>query len=424
MPHVVRRPGVIAGVSVAAFLALVHAINDVLTAVLGALLPTLQVRFAASATTLALLVAVYSISSSVTQPFLGGLAERLGVRTTLGVSVILTASSLALVGLAPSVGVLVLLLVVGGLGSAALHPVATSVVGGPRARRPGLSVGLFTAGGMAGFAAGPVLVLLLAARFGVGSIAWLMVPGVALGLLALRLLPDWEPHARVRHARLRVGSVLRGPLAWLVVAATLVSVAFLTFTSAVPLWLVGQHGRSPDDPLLGWTLGVFSLAAGLGAILGGAVAPRVGQRVTIALSLGAAAVPLSAVLLLPPATWAFFAAIALAGMLLYASQPLLALAAQVAVPEAPAAASGMVLGFSHGLAGGLYLVVGWLQEHVGLEVAMAASFLLLIPAAVIAWHGVGRLSRSAGREALHGEAPVPAGRHRRLTAVGATDRAE
>ena len=42
MPHVVREPGVLSGTRMAAFLALVHAVNDVLTAILGALLPTLQ----------------------------------------------------------------------------------------------------------------------------------------------------------------------------------------------------------------------------------------------------------------------------------------------------------------------------------------------------------------------------------------------
>ena len=45
-----------------------------LTAILGALLPTLQARLAAGTTTLALLVAALTISSSITQPLLGALA--------------------------------------------------------------------------------------------------------------------------------------------------------------------------------------------------------------------------------------------------------------------------------------------------------------------------------------------------------------
>ena len=121
MPHVVRQPGLLAGTRIAVFLALVHAVNDVLTAILGALLPTLQARFAAGTTTLAVLVAAFSISSSVTQPILGALADRVGLRQVAGAGVALAAVSLSLVGVAGSVPLLLALLLLGGVGSAALH---------------------------------------------------------------------------------------------------------------------------------------------------------------------------------------------------------------------------------------------------------------------------------------------------------------
>ncbi|HEX2073358.1 MAG TPA: hypothetical protein VHF92_06200, partial [Geodermatophilus sp.] len=76
MPHVIQEPGVLNGTRMAAFLALVHSVNDVLTAVLGALLPTLQVRLAAGTTTLAVLVATFAVSSSITRSLLGALADR------------------------------------------------------------------------------------------------------------------------------------------------------------------------------------------------------------------------------------------------------------------------------------------------------------------------------------------------------------
>jgi FSR family fosmidomycin resistance protein-like MFS transporter len=45
MPHAIRRPGILGGTSPAVFLAAVHFVNDAITAMLGALLPTLQARF-------------------------------------------------------------------------------------------------------------------------------------------------------------------------------------------------------------------------------------------------------------------------------------------------------------------------------------------------------------------------------------------
>lgn len=391
MPHVIRRPGVIAGTTMAVFLALVHAVNDVLTAVLGALLPTLQVRLAASTTTLALLVAAFSISSSVTQPVLGAFADRVGLRRVAAAGVALAAVALSLVGVAGSVPLLAVLLVLGGIGSAALHPVSTSIVGGPSSRNPGLAVGLFTAGGMAGFAVGPVGILYLVSRYGTDISPWLMLPGLVLAVGVLTFLPDWEPHVTGRLSSLVDRRVLSGPIVALTAAATLVSLAFITFTSAVPLWLVADHGLATDAPLLGWTLGVFSLAAGLGAVAGGVAAKRFGYSRTSATSLLAAVAPLIALLVVPPGPATLVAA-AVAGVLIYGSQPLLIVAAQNAVPQAPAAAAGVVIGVGHGLAGLLYIGSGALQGAVGYTPTIGVTFALLVPAALIAGRALRRVA--------------------------------
>ena len=383
MPHVVREPGVLAGTGLAVFLALVHAVNDVLTAMLGALLPTLQARLAVGTTTLALLVAAFSISSSITQPLLGAIADRVGHRTVAGLGVVVAAVALSLVGVAGSVPTLVVLLVLGGLGSAALHPVSTSIVGGPSAKNPGLAVGLFTAGGMAGLAAGPVVILYVVATYGAGATPWLMVPGLLFGVGLLTLLPRFEPHGTGRIRPLLDRQVLTAAVGRLTVASALISLAFLAFTSGIPLWLVDVHGAATDAPLLGWTLAAFSMGAAIGAVAGGVVGARLGYDRTTAASLALSAPVLISVLLLPPGTPTLVAA-GLAGALIYASQPLLIVAAQRAVPRNPATAAGVVMGLGFGAAGLMYVPIGALQGMIGLAPAMTLTFLLLLPAAAIA----------------------------------------
>lgn len=347
------------------------------------MLPTLQVRFAASTTTLALLVAAFAVSSSVTQPVLGALADRAGLRRVAGLGVALAAVSLSLVGVAGSVALLLVLLLLGGVGSAALHPVSTSIVGSPSSRNPSLAVGLFTAGGMAGFAGGPILILYLISRYGTEVTPWLMLPGLVLAVGVLTLLPVWEPHRTGRLTQLIDRRVVRGPIWTLTAAATLVSLAFIAFSSAVPLWLVAEHGLATNAPLLGWTLGIFSLAAAIGAVAGGALGERFGYaRVAFAALLAAAPVMIG-MLLLPPGALTLAAA-ALAGALLYASQPLFIVAAQNAVPQAPAAAAGVVMGVGNGVAGLLYVGIGALQDIIGLAPAMALTFTFLLPAALLA----------------------------------------
>ena len=384
MPHVISRPGRLYGASLAVLLAVAHGVNDALTAILGALLPTLQVRLDVGPATLAVLVAVFAISASASQPTLGALADRFGLRRFAAVGVGLAAVSLSLVGVAGSPALLALVLILGGLGSAALHPAAASIVGGPHVAKPGLAVGLFTAGGMAGFAAGPIVVLMLVANRGLEATVWLMIPGVLLAGLLIWLLPDYEPHS-IRGTRVSVfdrSSVNRRTLALTGVMA-LTGLVFLTFTSAVPLWLVGERHLATNAPMLGWVLAAFSLAAGLGAVVGGVAGPRFGYSTTASVSLlGAGAMFI--IMLTLPVGWPFLVAAALTGLLLYMSQPLLIIAAQEASPAAPTAAAGLVFGGGSGLAGLLYLAFGALQVHLGATAAILISVSLLLPAAALA----------------------------------------
>lgn len=228
-----------------------------------------------------------------------------------------------------------------------------------------------------------------------------MVPGLVFAVLLYWLLPDYEPHA-IRGTRVSMldrASINRRTLT-LTGLMALAGLVFLTFISTVPLWLVSERGLVTDDPALGWTLAVFALAAGLGAVLGGAVAPRFGQGRTAAVSLVAAGGGFTGVLLLPVG-WPQLVTAAATGLLLYVSQPLLILAAQQAVPASPTAAAGLVFGGGSGLAGVLYLVSGTAQAQVGMTTAMYGTVVLLVPAAVIA----GRVLEGSRREA--GPHPQP-----------------
>jgi FSR family fosmidomycin resistance protein-like MFS transporter len=98
-----------------------------------------------------------------------------------------------------------------------------------------------------------------------------------------------------------------------------------------------------------------------------------------------APLPLLVSFRLEPGTVPFFLAVALAGGLTNAGMPLLLVTAQDLAPRAVGAASGMLMGFSTGTAGLLYVGVGRLQESIGLTPAMGLSYLALIPGALVAF---------------------------------------
>lgn len=378
------------GWALVAFLTLTHVAVDGVTSMLSALLPTLQVRFDLTETALAGLVGVLWFSTSVTQPLFGALADRFGSRGLIAFGTLGTTGLLSLVAVAPAAWALFLLLLVGGLGSAAFHPSAMGVAHATGGRRKGLTVSVVNAGGTVGLALGPVAVLALLAAGGVQATMLLMVPGLVLGGLVFLLVPRAAPAAAPAHGaragapRLLDRQVLRGPVPLLSLAVILSSVASVTFTNAVPLWMVQEHGVARDSALLGWTLATYNLAAASGGVIGGLVAARVRPVVFVPGTMLAAVLPLFAVLAVEPGSPAFLIGVVLAGAAGFASLPVLIVTAQDLAPRAVATASAMVMGFATGAAGVLYVGVGWLQGVLGLVPAMRASYLLLVPAALLA----------------------------------------
>lgn len=381
------------GGGLTALLALAHLSGDALNSMLSALLPTLQERFGLTETVLALLVAASWLGSSLTQPLFGALADRVGRRIVGSVGVIVNTALLSLVGVVPTVWLLFGVLLVGGFGSAALHPVGTSVARAAGGKNKGLAIGLFSAGGMIGYAIGPVVILYMVSTLGVGATPWLMVPGVLLGVLMWFLVPDeerlpgepsGEDPLEHGHRKLFDARLFFGPVGLLAVSGIMGSLSLVTFTGAVPLWLVADRGVDPDAPLIGWTLAAFSLTAGISGVVSGALGTHIDRRALVSGSMLLAVAPLLAMFFFEPGSLAFFVAVALAGGLVYASLPHMILSAQDLAPHAMGAASGMLMGFTSGVAGLLYVGVGWLQVAIGFAPAMASSYLLMVPTALLA----------------------------------------
>ena len=364
--------------------ALVHTASDAVTNMLSALLPTLQIQFALTETTLAMLIAALSLSALMTQPLFGALADRLGHRRIAALGVIFNAILFSLIGVVPSVYILFGLILVGGLGSAALHPPIASMARVAGGKKPELAVGLFSAGGTLGIAIGPIIIMILLTNFGLSFTPWLMIPGILLGILMFVLVPDDKQTAERESGKVFDLHLFTGPVGLLALTGILSNLAFVTFTSAMPLWLVHDHNLPSDSTLIGWTLSVFSLSAALGGIAGGMISSRVGVKRVIVTSTLLALLPLYGVFFLTPGSMLYFAAVVSAGALVNAGMPLLIVSAQDISPENKATASGMLMGFSAGAAGLIYVGIGWLQEIIGLIPAMRVGYLALIGAAALA----------------------------------------
>ena len=387
-----RSPGnrlTLTGINLAVLLTVSHAANDAFANILPVYLPTLQARFSLGEAALASFVALISLSANMLQPVMGALSDRWGRRRTAALGLTVGSVLMSLLAVVPNVWTLVLILAVGGLGSAIFHPSAVSMARAVGERK-GLSVAFFTSGGPLGAALMPVIVLAIMRTYGEQYIPWLALVGTILGAALFYLSPQQPRALGADRARVFDFSLLRGPVGLLAGAGIMRSLAFISFSNAMPLWFVNVQGYATDAPIIGWTLAVYGVSASAGVLAAGALEHRLDRRALIVGSMLLAIPLLFSTLIVPPTSLLFYPCVALAGTLTNASVALLVVSAQDLAPHAVATASGLLMGFTWGTGGVLYIGFGALQESVGLSAALGVSYLFLLPAAGLALYALNR----------------------------------
>lgn len=384
MSRVVLRRTALGGSALAFLLTGAHAVNDAFANILPVFLPTLQARFGLGETVLAGFVALISFSSNVLQPVAGAVADRWGRRRAAAAGLIVGSFLMSLLPVVPTVWALFLVLAIGGLGSALFHPAATSMARSVAGRRKGLAIALFGSGGPLGSAIMPVAALWLLRSYGPWAIPWLAPLGLTVGVALWAFVPKQERPERHARPKLFDGRLIRGPVGVLAGVGILRAVAYISFMNAMPLFLVNVRGFAPDAGVLGWTLAVYSIAAAAGVIGAGALELRLGRARIIVGAMLAAFPLLLATLFVPPGGLAFYVVVALAGLCTNAPIPLLVVSAQDLAPHAVASASGMLMGFTWGVAGVAYVGFGAVQQALGLVPAMSLAFAFLLPSAALA----------------------------------------
>ena len=105
-----------------------HAIHDGYTDLIYVLLPVWQAEFGLSYAEVGLLRGAFAGATAAFQIPAGWLSERIGAATMLAAGTALSALAFLLVGTAAGFVTIVVLLLIGGLGSSVQHPIASSVV--------------------------------------------------------------------------------------------------------------------------------------------------------------------------------------------------------------------------------------------------------------------------------------------------------
>jgi MFS transporter, FSR family, fosmidomycin resistance protein len=344
-----------------------HLGTDFANGTLPALLPFFVDRFDLSYTLAATLVLASAVSSSVIQPLFGLWSDRRGALWLLPAGVGIAGIGMALAADAPSYWVVLLFVVVSGVGVAAYHPEGSKFAAYASGARRASGMSAFSIGGNVGYALGPIVATPLVVAFGLRGGLLLALPCLAIAaalVAAARFLAGFVPSAAQR-ARQAAGEDRRGAMALLLGVIGFRSLAWFGLVTFVPLWEVSLgHSKSYGNHLLALML----LTGGLGTIVAGPAADRLGRRPVLLASLVATG-PLILVFVtvggIPGAI-----ALALVGVCVIGTFGVTMVMSQEYLPRHIGMASGLSIGLSIGLGGVAAVALGALADAVDLRAAL------------------------------------------------------
>lgn len=363
-----------------------HLVVDLLNAERPLILAVLSGPLGLTNALIGLVSLLHTISGSLLQPLFGWMADRIGPRRLVAGGILWMSATFGLAVISPGHLALVLL-ILGGIGSAAFHP--AGAMEATRSAREHLeqqettAASLFFLLGQIGFILAPAIGGPLLDQWGTPGLLALLPLALPVGLMAGRHLPSL-PSREPREAAPSSPQPGRRRL-------TFAFLAFLLVT-AIQSWaqtnMVTYLPKYYSD--LGYRPGIYGLLAATfmvgtaaGGMAGGWLGDRGARRSIVSLSLLAAGVPLALYPALGATVWGYVLGF-LAGGLTGACYSILIVHGQRLLPGRAGASSGLILGFTFASGSLGTLLSGVQADRYGFEAVFVTTAGLCVLGGVLA----------------------------------------
>lgn len=370
-------------------LSLSHLLNDLYSNYLPQMLPFLVVLIPGfTVTRAALLVSAFTVSSSFVQPVFGYFLDGKGQRWLVYVGTLWMAVTLSMAGIVHSYSLLVVIAAVAGLGTAAFHPQASTMVNVLAGSRKAVLLSIFVACGNFGFAFGPLFLVPLFQRHGLHASLYTVIPGVIVALLLAFFAPRNALLSGTLPTFRAVGRSLLASARELSSIVGVIAIRSLAYTGLLAMLPLYFHSRHLSNITASHFVTLMLLSGAIGGVIGGFISDYYGRKRLIVGSL-LLATPLFYLFLLIPGPVGTVM-LALAGASLLSNFSVTVVAAQEAIPDNKALAAGLSMGFAGGLGGLAVILIGRIGDHFGLSTAISVLFALPLVAGLVGLLMAGR----------------------------------
>ena len=316
------------------------------------------------------LVLAATVSSSVVQPLFGIFSDKRPLPVLMPLGVLLGGTGMALVGVAPSYPLIFLCVVLSGIGVAAFHPEAARFANYVSGSRRARGMSLFSVGGNAGVALGPVLATPLVVLLGIPGALPPALPATIMATVLFHEIPrmlGFKPETVEKGG----GETVEAPEHWEPFARMIGVVVVRSFVYfGLVAFVASYYERVLEvSPAFGnAALAVMLFGGAAGTLIMGPLADRFGRRTIVGASM----------LLLPPLIFCFtlsgplpgMALLALVGAATVGTFGVTVVMGQEYLPGRIGLAAGITMGLSIGLGGIGAPLLGVLADRAGLSVTM------------------------------------------------------
>jgi FSR family fosmidomycin resistance protein-like MFS transporter len=328
-----------------------HFVNDSYSSIIYPLLPLIKLKLGLSAAQVFWLAPLYAISSSLMQPVYGFISDRYFRRFFAVFGPAITGIFVSMIGLAPSYGILIVLLVAGGIGIGSFHPQAAAMAAVAASSRRRVGMALFSAVGTLGFAVGPLVITRVVSAYGLEHSYYTIGAGLLMSAVLYRMCPPLAAHVSstpgVEKIKWQLLAALRTawrPLTLLYLITVIRSGLQMTTNNYLP-FMLEDRGYALTET--GNVLTVFLLLGGLGGVAGGFTAERFSAR-AVTLYSGLLAGPLMICAFATTGTLSIVC-LGLGGFMLLSTIPVIVAMAQELVPGQTSTVSALMMGAAWGV---------------------------------------------------------------------------
>jgi FSR family fosmidomycin resistance protein-like MFS transporter len=279
--------------------------------------------------------------------------------------------------LTQSYPLILVLVAISGMGIASYHPEGFKTARFFTGDRMATGMSVFSVGGNAGMALGPILALSMVNYFGFASLSYMFIPSLTFTVVIIALRRVVAIPKTISTASKAATRTVKGAyralfvIICVIIMRTWVQIGLMTY---IPFYYINY--LKGDPVFAGRIVSLFLLGGVFGTLAGSPLADKWGHRSWLRFSMLATA-------LLFPLIFVFqgfmlFATVTLLGMILISTFSVTVVMGQSLLPGNLGMASGLLVGFAIGAGGIGVTLLGAIADHFGVPFALKSIGVLPI----------------------------------------------